>query len=87
MRKPILPLTRHNVMAKVIESLNKRISQKGENGFSSTHEIRGVLDEEVEELHGAIKSNDPVESYNELLDIAVAAIWGLASIQEGTIDW
>jgi hypothetical protein len=62
--------------------LLKRIKQKGRGSFISVNEIRGVIDEEYcelrEEMH--IRDYDGIE--HELKDVAVAAIFGLASLRK-----
>ena len=65
-----------------------RLQQKGMGSYASVHEILGILKQELEEYNDAVhqrtSENDKVE---ELKDIAVAAIFGIASIRSGGIDW
>ena len=70
----------HTIMEDVEHALNRRIGQHGDLSFISTHEIFGVLAEEVHELEHEIRSNDAPKIYNELMDVAIAAIWGLVSL-------
>jgi len=67
--------------------LSRRLSQKGHGGFASTHEMFGVLMEEIDELSEALHDNDQEQFVAELKDIAVAALFSLASIHDNTHDW
>lgn len=58
-------------------ALSKRLEEKGLGIFVSPHEILGVITEEYKELIDAVHKNDNVKG--ELLDIAVAAIFGYMS--------
>ena len=71
----------------VLEELDKRIAEKGDVGFASIHECSGVIDEEVSEMKEAVGNNDHIEFDKECADIAVAAIWSIASLRSGTLDW
>lgn len=79
-----------NVILSVLkESENKwydRLEEKGIHSFSSTHEILGIVDEEHSELKDAVRSNNKIEVRNELLDIVVACLHGIASLDKG-VDW
>ncbi len=65
-----------------------RLKQKGMGCFGSNHEILGVIRQETDEYSEAIhlKKSDQ-EKIEELLDIAVAALIGIASIESGGLDW
>ena len=64
------------------------LTKKGYGSFASTHEIDGVIEEEFNELKAAIHGNRPKEEIvAELIDIAVPAIFGIACIEEGAVDW
>ena len=67
--------------------LNYRLNQKGYGTFSSRHEILGVIQEEHNELIEAVTNLDLSEIKQELLDIAVGAIFAIACINEETLDW
>lgn len=60
--------------------LDRRVKQHGRGIFISPHEIRGVLEEEVNEHLDEVKANNISKQLDELLDVAVVAIWGVASI-------
>jgi hypothetical protein len=68
-------------MNTIRDRLDARLQQKGDGIFMSPHEIWGVMDEEMLEFKDAVTANDMQHVYLELIDIAVAAIFGLVSIQ------
>lgn len=71
-----------------IDKLHYRLKQKGMGVFASNHEIYGVIRQETTEYEEAIhKRLSSEEKIEELKDIAVAAIFGIASIQSGGVDW
>ena len=65
-----------------------RAKQKGMGSMASGHEILGIIEDEVQEYRDEVhaKSSD-ARKIAELLDIAVAALFGIASIQSGGVDW
>jgi predicted transcriptional regulator len=67
--------------------LNERLSEKGRGIFLSSHEALGVITEEILELIDAVHQHDPESIKEELIDVAVAAIWGLVSVKSGRTDW
>lgn len=71
----------------VSEKVSVRVKEKGWLSFASRHEILGILEEELLELKEAVRvhkgGRHAVE--DELEDIAVAAILGLASMKH--LDW
>lgn len=66
----------------VTVNMGRRIEEHGRDSFSNNHEALGVIAEEYHELLDAVKQNDPVDVANELLDIAVGCIFGVASMME-----
>ena len=59
-------------------------ANKGMLAFASEYELRGKLDEEVEEFTEAIHKRMSIEDKaGELKDVATTAIWGLASYRVG----
>ncbi|MBL1177599.1 hypothetical protein [Pantanalinema sp. GBBB05] len=65
-----------------------RMEQKGMGSMASNHEILGILDEEYDEYRDAIHAKGSQDDkVNELVDIAVAALFGIASIRAGGVDW
>lgn len=65
-----------------------RMEEKGLGALSSRHEILGILTEEmkefVDEVHG---KGPPQRMVDELIDIAVGCLFGIASIEAGATDW
>lgn len=71
-----------------LEKLNARLKEKGISSFASKHEILGILVEEMRELEDAVRAHgNPNGFKEELLDIAVGAIYGIACFDAGTLDW
>ena len=60
--------------------LSRRLGKHGPLGFIGPHEALGILAEEYDELRDAVRANDPDAVRRELLDIAVGAVFGLASM-------
>lgn len=72
----------------VSEKTTYRAKQKGNGSMASNHEILGIINQETSEYEEAIhKKLSDQEKVEELKDIAVAAIFGIASIQSGGVDW
>ncbi len=75
-------------IAQATQAVYARLNQKGWGTFSSNHEILGALEEEMYEYKKAVHEGLTTEErIGELVDIAVAAIVGVASIQSGGIDY
>jgi len=75
-------------MASLQDKLSFRVQQKGMGTMASCHEIYGIIAEENMEFLEAIQENQT--AYNkveELLDIAVACVFGIASIKSNGVDW
>ncbi len=70
-----------------VDKLYKRLEQKGYGTFASRHEILGVITEEYKEVVDAVHEKNPEAIKQELLDIAVGAIFGYACMNEKTVDW
>jgi hypothetical protein len=67
--------------------LHKRLASKGLTGLASTHEIYGIIHEENKELVDAMHQNNLGNFRAELMDVLVACIIGIMSIDSKTIDW
>ena len=67
--------------------LKKRLEKHGSGGLSSTHEIYGILTEEMKELLDSIHENNSENIESELYDVLIAAFFGLVSIYSKTIKW
>lgn len=63
-------------------NLGKRIAKFGNGSHTSKHETLGIIQEEVYELLQATHQNDVQSCMDECLDIAVACIWGYASLKK-----
>lgn len=77
-------------MEELERNIKRRLEEKGRGSFASSHEILGIITEEYQELiqeitkHGEWKR---VNVCNELMDIAVACVFGAACIEAGAVDW
>lgn len=71
----------------ILQSLDKRLVEKGTGTFSSRHEILGVCAEEYKELIDAVQKGSLSDVRDELIDLAVACIFGISCIDSGTLDW
>ena len=80
MRKEVSDSTINTVTELIKNELYQRINEKGRLQFISTHECYGILKEEEHELLEALQSNDVDMFINEMVDIAVASIFSVASI-------
>ena len=87
MRTQIRSIVEPKVLKKFQEALEEEKMKKGLGGFASSHEISGVIDEEHDEMKQAVHENNVHKLGEELMDIMIAAFWGLCSIEEGTLDW
>lgn len=87
-RKQLTGVALNDALRSVMTKLHYRANQKGMGTMASSHEILGLINEEVLEYTQAVQGNhldsDKVE---ELKDIAVACIFGIASIESGGVDW
>ena len=72
---------------KVTLKLESRLRERGTGIFISQHEILGIVYEEMSEYVGAVHKNDHDAQEKELLDIAVAAVWGIVSIRSHKMQW
>lgn len=64
----------------VARHLGRCAERKGTENFVNAHHALGVLTEEYHELVEAVQCNNPDAIASELLDVAVAALWGLGSM-------
>ena len=74
-------------MEELKTKLKLRLEEKGYGTFASTHEIAGVIDEEYRELQEAVHYNNREDFKDELLDIAVGAVFGVACVNAETLDF
>ncbi len=64
-----------------------RLEEKGRGTYASIHEVLGILAEEYYELTVAVKNNDQRNVVEELKDLAVGCLFGIACIEGGFVDW
>jgi NTP pyrophosphatase (non-canonical NTP hydrolase) len=79
-------VTQVNVLTQVGHQLGVRIAKHGPESFIGPHETLGILWEEFAELCDAVRANDTRQVRAELMDIAVAAVFGMASQDEQPQD-
>ena len=77
-----LRLNLEGAFREISEKYWQQISSKGDHNSNSLHEILGVMFEEFQEFADEVKKNDQQRAKEELIDIAVAAIWGIITINE-----
>ena len=75
------------VLGRFRQELATEIKRKGRGGWVSSLETRGAVDEEVDEFKEAVRAHDREHMKDELIDVMVAAFWGLASEEAGGWDW
>ena len=89
-RKPIEDASIVSAMDEIWLALRRRLNEKGRGTFASRHEIMAIIDEEIDEVHDAVRMHGDVnheQLAKELKDVAVGAIFGLACLRAGTVDW
>ncbi len=75
-------------IAELKTAYDRVLAQKGLAIFASGHEVHGLIKEELDEFFDEVKKNGSTErKVAELLDIAVVALHGVASLHSGHIDW
>ena len=79
MKKQFSPKDIEDVLATIKQVIAYRFKEKGWQCYNSLHECWGILDEEVIEFKQAVHDNEKNEALKELIDIATAAILGIAS--------
>ncbi|MFH0972064.1 MAG: MazG nucleotide pyrophosphohydrolase domain-containing protein [Candidatus Micrarchaeota archaeon] len=87
MRPELTSTQMSQAMGEAQDWLFDRIKEKGKGSFSSTHEIRGVMDEEYNELREAMHQKDIDAIAHELKDIFVGAVFALACLRSGYLEW
>ena len=82
--KIITPELMETSKKEVLTRLAKRVEEKGRAAFHSEHEASGKLVEEMMEFIVGIQRRDSMDAkISELEDIAVGAIWAIASYHAG----
>lgn len=87
MRKQVDKQFRNMALALVEQKLKQILKQRDSGTFTSKHEILGIITEEYHELIDAVHNNNKDELIEELLDVAVGAVFGLACIIAETTEW
>lgn len=67
-----------DAIQKLRERIVKARVKHGPLPFKSMHEVYGKLHEELHECTIEVHKVDKERSFDELLDVAIVAIWGLA---------
>ena len=86
MREEITSTEISMAMGESQDWLWERLKEKGKKSFSSTHELRGLMDEEIDELYEALHIGKENEIAHELKDIFVVAVFGLACLRAGKLE-
>lgn len=68
----------------VKEKIKMRLLEKQRGSYTSNHETYGILAEEFKELLDALQADNNEEFFCELIDVAVGAILGMASMYANT---
>lgn len=69
----------NHCIKKVTDKIYARIKETGDGTYAGPHETYGIIAEEFDELRDAMRANDANGFRDELIDLAVACIVGLAS--------
>lgn len=64
----------------VLKKIDSRLIEKHRGSYIGNHETYGILAEEYKELLDALQANDNEWFFKELIDVAVGAIIGMASM-------
>lgn len=72
------------VVEHMAAKLLNRLAQKGRGSIISAHETLGILEEEFYELKMAVHGKVQSDVIEELLDIAVGAVFGIASLMQNS---
>ncbi|KKK76327.1 hypothetical protein LCGC14_2864760 [marine sediment metagenome] len=86
-RPQIETTTINEAEREITEKLFERLKEKGYGTWLSRHEIFGIFKEEEYELVKAIHGESIERVKQELIDVAVACIFGVACINSDKLDW
>lgn len=85
-REQVDPAALTALLATLPGEIESRLLRKGHGLFVNYHEILGWLTEEQHEVVDAIHRNiTPDTVCSELMDVAVTALFGIVSIQQGKL--
>lgn len=77
-----------NAISEISNKTEYRARQKGFGCFASNHEILGYTTDELAEYRDAVHEKlEDEKKVQELIDVAVCAVWGIASIRSKSVDW
>lgn len=62
-------------------AIKRRLMEKGHDSFVNAHEILGATEVEMVELREAVHIKEPQRVIEELLDVAVGCLFGVASLK------
>lgn len=65
-----------------IDAFNRKLEKKGKGALVSPIEILGKLTEEYFEVEEEVHKERLNDLKNELTDVAVVCLWGIASIEQ-----
>lgn len=68
------------VTGDLLMKMNERLKEKGDHTMASSHEIWGIIAEELDEFKEEVRANSPDGQYRELIDLGVAVLFGLATM-------
>jgi hypothetical protein len=78
----------HEAIRELKRHMAEVLDRKGTESFSSSHEVLGVVEDELSELVAAIQKKQPLNDVrHELLDLAETCIFAVACIDANTMDW
>lgn len=66
-------------MQLINNGLQTRLFRHGQYAHFSKHESHGIIVEECREMEDAVRSKNHQEYWDEVMDVIVAGIWGIAS--------
>lgn len=73
-----------NALTSLGINLRRRLLEKGRDSFINAKEILGDLRLEMNEVEEAVQIKEPQRIIDELLDVAVGCVFGVASIKAHT---
>ena len=77
----------NDAVCRVRKEIARRLNEKGPGSFASRHEILGIMTEEFSKLTHAVECESLDRVGQELIDLAVGGLLGLACIKAGKLDW
>lgn len=72
----------YDIAPAIAAAYARRCAKHGTQPFASSHEMLGVLSEEVYELMGAIHSGDRDAIREETMDVLMVCLHGLATKEQ-----